>query len=94
MSARLPRERPAHITVHLRDGRQLTAQAGVNRGDDAAPYSRDELRTKFLDLCTRVWPLDHAEQVLTATLGLAHGTTPLSAWLEALAAPPNSGACA
>lgn len=92
MSARLPAERPARVEIRTRGGQTLIGEVGVNRGDDASPYSRDELRTKFIDLCTRVWPLDHAEQVLSATLGLAHGATPLSVWLELLTAPPHDGA--
>jgi 2-methylcitrate dehydratase PrpD len=89
MSARLPRERPAHITVHLRDGRQLTAQAGVNRGDDAAPYSRDELRAKFLDLTGRIWPAPHCKALLEATLGLGQLQVPLGRWLGLLARTPS-----
>jgi 2-methylcitrate dehydratase PrpD len=89
MSERLPKERPAHITLHLRDGRQLTAQAGVNRGDDAAPYSRDELRAKFLDLTGRIWPAPHCKALLEATLGLGQLQVPLGRWLGLLARTPS-----
>jgi 2-methylcitrate dehydratase PrpD len=60
MSARLPMERPAKVTIHLKDGRQRVGQAGVNRGDDASPYTRAELRDKFMDLTGRIWPMQVA----------------------------------
>ncbi|MDB5848147.1 MAG: MmgE/PrpD family protein [Rhodoferax sp.] len=70
MSRRLPLERPARVVITLHDGSRLEGEVGVNRGDDASPYSRDELRGKFMDLTTRVWPAAHAERVLKATLAL------------------------
>ena len=88
MSARLPKERPARICLHLHDGRQLSAQAGVNRGDDAAPYSRDELRAKFLDLTGRIWPAPHCKALLETTLGLSQLQVPLGRWLGLLARAP------
>jgi 2-methylcitrate dehydratase PrpD len=88
MSARLPAERPARVTIRLRDGSTRTAEVGANRGDDADPYSRDELASKFHDLCGRVWPKSHCEQVLESTLALATGSTPIRPWLALLAAPP------
>ncbi len=71
MTARLPAERPARVTITDRAGRVVIAEVGVNRGDDADPYRSDELRGKFLGLCSRVWPLAHAEALLADTLALA-----------------------
>ena len=71
MTARLPRERPARVTIVDRSGRTVVGEVGTNRGDDAAPYTTDELRAKFLALCSRVWPTPHAEALLAATLALA-----------------------
>jgi hypothetical protein len=71
MTQRLPLERPARVVISLHDGRQIIGEAGVNRGDDAAPYSREELRQKFMDLTQRVWPAAHAAAVLEATLEMA-----------------------
>ena len=87
MSARLPMERPAKVTIHLKDGSQSVGEAGVNRGDDASPYTRAELRDKFMNLTGRVWPLVHCEKLLQATLDLAHLKTPLQEWTELLAHP-------
>ena len=87
MSARLPMERPAKVTIHLKDGSQSVGEAGVNRGDDASPYTRAELRDKFMNLTGRVWPLVHCEKLLQATLDLAHLKTPIQEWTELLAHP-------
>ena len=87
MSARLPMERPAKVTLYLKDGSQRVGEAGVNRGDDASPYTRSELRDKFMSLTGRVWPLAHCEKLLQATLDLAHLKTPLQGWTELLAHP-------
>ncbi|MFT4267299.1 MAG: MmgE/PrpD family protein [Xenophilus sp.] len=70
MTARLPQERPARVCIIDRLGHRHEAAVGVNRGDDSAPYSREELAHKFLELCTRAWPREHAQAVLQATLGL------------------------
>ena len=87
MSQRLPHERPAKVSLHLKDGRVLQAEAGVNRGDDASPYTREELRGKFMDLTQRIWPADHCEALLEATLALARLERPLGEWLALLTRP-------
>ncbi|MET0293549.1 MAG: MmgE/PrpD family protein [Phenylobacterium sp.] len=47
MTAQLPQHRPARVTLHLTDGSSAAAEVRTNRGDDADPYSRDELSAKF-----------------------------------------------
>ena len=89
MSARLPMERPAKVTIHLKDGRQRVGQAGVNRGDDASPYTRAELRDKFMDLTGRIWPKAHCEKLLQVSLDLAHLKTPFGAWTSLLSHPAH-----
>jgi len=88
MTARLPRERPARVVITRTDGSTLEAEVGVNRGDDALPYSRDELRGKFLDLTGRVWPQAHSLHVLQATLALGHADASFSEWATLLRHPP------
>ncbi len=94
MSRRLPNERPARVEITTTDGSTRSAEVGVNRGDDAAPYSHDELTTKFMDLTGRVWPQAHAQQVLQATLALcdveasADGAQALQQWLALLRHAP------
>ena len=72
----------------------LEAEVGVNRGDDAAPYSREELKSKFMDLCGRIWEPSQCEALLSATLGLASGKTELGQWLSLLATPASRGVSA
>jgi 2-methylcitrate dehydratase PrpD len=88
MSQRLPAERPAQVLMRLTDGRQLVAEAGVNRGDDASPYTREELRAKFMDLSGRIWPAAHCRDLLEATLGLARLQVPLGRWLGLVSRSP------
>ena len=88
MTRRLPLERPAQVVITLTDGSRLTGEAGVNRGDDASPYTRDELRGKFMDLTQRVWSEKHAGQVLQATLALGRGGVTLPDWVALLGCPP------
>ena len=89
MSARLPNERPATVTLYLKDGSSRTGQAGVNRGDDASPYTREELRQKFMNLTSRIWPTAHCENLLQATLDLADLKLPLQTWTALLAHSPE-----
>lgn len=84
MSARLPNERPARVTIYLKDGSTRTGEAGVNRGDDASPYTREELRQKFMNLTGRIWPAAHCEKLLQATLDLAQLKTSLEEWAALL----------
>jgi 2-methylcitrate dehydratase PrpD len=89
MSARLPNERPATVTLYLKDGSSRTGQAGVNRGDDASPYTREELRQKFMNLTSRIWPTEHCVNLLQATLDLADLKLPLQTWTALLAHSPE-----
>lgn len=55
MTARLPDQRPARVTITLQDGRAFDAETATNRGDWADPYTPDELRKKYLSLTARPW---------------------------------------
>ncbi len=92
MTLRLPQERPARVTISLTNGDTLEGEVGVNRGDDALPYSRAELREKFLDLTARAWPVAHGEAVLQATLDMASRSADFSRWSALLAHPPRATA--
>jgi 2-methylcitrate dehydratase PrpD len=60
LSARLPAERPARVTVRYRDGREARAETFTNRGDDVDPYTPTELAEKYRELAGRVWPAERA----------------------------------
>jgi 2-methylcitrate dehydratase PrpD len=54
MSARVPADKPAQVTLALKDGRRHTHAVSSHRGDFRAPYTDDELRAKFRDLAGEV----------------------------------------
>lgn len=84
---RLPQERPARVTLHLRTGDSVRAEVGTNRGDEAAPYTEAELTAKFVELTTRLCPRSQAQRLLAATLDLGEGTT-MADWLALLRHAP------
>lgn len=88
MTRRLPHERPARITIVDRRGRHWVGEAGVNRGDDASPYTPAELEAKFMELTQRVWPEAHCRAVLDATHALCAGAAGMEAWFLLLRRAP------
>lgn len=88
MTQRLPAERPARVTIADRSGRRWVGEAGVNRGDDASPYTPAELEAKFMELTQRVWPAAHCRAVLEATHALCAGEVPVAGWFALLRHPP------
>ncbi|MBO6759172.1 MAG: MmgE/PrpD family protein [Roseibium sp.] len=85
MSARLPDERPARLTLTTRDGRKFTAKTNTNRGDWRDPFHERDLRDKFFSLTARAWPPDQSEAIWSACLDLdrAADATPLLTLLAA-----------
>lgn len=70
MTKRLPEFRPARVEVFLKDGGRLVEETDINRGDDADPYSRAELREKFHELSERAYTTATAKSLLAELLGL------------------------
>ncbi|TVR08900.1 MAG: MmgE/PrpD family protein [Salinarimonadaceae bacterium] len=85
MTAALPDNRPARITLTLKDGRRLTGETQTNRGDWADPYPEAELRAKFLSLVTRSFPENAAAALWDETLALPDRAC-AGGWLKSLAA--------
>jgi 2-methylcitrate dehydratase PrpD len=54
MSARVPAQRPARVTVNLVDGRRATHSRDSHRGDFNEPFTEAELRAKFRELAATV----------------------------------------
>ncbi len=75
MSAALPHNRPARVTLVFDDGHSATAETRTNRGDWADPYPAAEIRGKYLSLATRVWRDDAAAAIWDRTLALADAPT-------------------
>lgn len=89
MTARLPHERPARVTITLANQRQITHEVSVNRGDETSPYSRDQLATKFQDLTGRIWPAAHCDELLGAIMTLAREPNSFSRMADLLGRPPE-----
>jgi 2-methylcitrate dehydratase PrpD len=66
LTAMMPRQRPSRVSLTLKDGTELKAEAFVNKGDFEDPYSPDELLEKYYELATPVWGEDTARKVYTA----------------------------
>jgi len=54
MTAFVPRDRPAQVTVTLKDGRHATHARQSHRGDFMQPFARSELDSKFRALSAEV----------------------------------------
>ena len=63
LTAMMPAKRPARVTLNLKDGTQLRAEAFVNKGDFEDPYSQNELREKYYELAIPVWGEEKAQNV-------------------------------
>lgn len=85
MTAALPGERPARVTITLRDGRRLTSETRVNRGDTEQPYAPAQIVAKFHGLAAPVWGDDHAARIAATVLDIdrADSVRPLMALLGA-----------
>jgi 2-methylcitrate dehydratase PrpD len=70
MTARLPRERPARVRVHLKDGRTLEAAVTTNKGDTEDPYSRDEVVEKFYEVTASAIETSRAREIAGIVLAL------------------------
>jgi 2-methylcitrate dehydratase PrpD len=60
----------AHVTVRLRDGRVLSADANGARGYHDRPASDEELATKFLSCAMQAIPEEQAREALAALRGI------------------------
>ena len=86
-TAKLPALRPARVTVTLKNGRVLEAQALTNRGDTEDPYTPAEVRQKFFDLAVPVWGQPRAEAIIAAIDALP-GAADIAALDALLASAP------
>ena len=85
MTAQIPSQRPAQVTVVMRDGRRLSASTGTNRGDWADPFTEGEVHGKYMSLTARAWSREKSQEVWEAALTLDNGDG--AAFLDLLARP-------
>ncbi|MGL4812737.1 MAG: MmgE/PrpD family protein [Beijerinckiaceae bacterium] len=64
LTARLPGERPARVTVHFTDGTKIMREVNTNKGDTENPYSAAEVIQKFHEVTQ---PVIGAERSLALT---------------------------
>jgi 2-methylcitrate dehydratase PrpD len=73
MSAALPRERPATVTVHLRDGRRGTGLVRTARGNPDQPMTSAQVAVKFRGNVGDLVAADLVEDVVALVGSTAHG---------------------
>nr|WP_086491924.1 MmgE/PrpD family protein [Novosphingobium panipatense] len=88
MTSALPAERPARLAIALKDGRRLTGETRVNRGDTETPYAPDEILAKFRSLAHPVWGEAVSSAIERAVADLENAESCRSL-MELLATPPS-----
>jgi len=86
LSAALPRERPATVTVRLRDGRSGRGQVRTARGNPSDPLSTDEIVAKFRGNVGDLLPPGLVDEVVGAVLQAGSPACTVSLPTRALAA--------
>ena len=66
MSARVPDDKPAQVTLTLKDGRRHTHAVSSHQGDFHAPFTDAQLREKFRDLAADVLTREGVAQMENA----------------------------
>ena len=87
MTAALPDERPARVSITLRGGRQLVGETRVNRGDTECPYAAADIIGKFRSLAVPVWGETHAARVIAEVMSLDQAAS-MQPLLALLGMPP------
>jgi hypothetical protein len=71
MTALVPEQKPARVTVTLTDGRSVTHAVDSHRGDFRSPFTEAELRGKFRALADEVLTAEGVDAVETGVDSLA-----------------------
>ncbi len=83
-NAVFPAERWAHVTIDLKDGRQLKSEPHTAVGDPDNPIPESRLEAKYAALTLPVWGESKAQQVMDATRRLLEPTSTLAGYLALL----------
>ena len=70
LTARLPGERPARVTVHFRSGESITREVTTNRGDTENPYNAADVIEKFHEVAGPVIGAAHSTALAAQLLRL------------------------
>jgi 2-methylcitrate dehydratase len=71
LMAKVTGSMPSRVTVHTKDGRQLTAEVLYPKGNPSNPLTDDELKAKYMNMAARVLGPDQGERLYTGARGIA-----------------------
>ena len=70
---RFPRERWAHVTVTLKDGREMTSAPTRANGEPENPFSAEQMIAKFHDYAVPAMGTERAQEIEKITMSLGEG---------------------
>ena len=76
-------QRPARVSIRLANGKTLSAQAEVRKGDPERPLTAAEKREKCVRLAASAWGSEGAENIIAAVAALPEARS-VMAWAEGL----------
>jgi 2-methylcitrate dehydratase PrpD len=77
---RLPRERPARVTVRLRNGAECSKEVTLARGEPETPLTAAEMQSKAVDVASPVLGTEGADRLLTSITNLPAATDLHDLW--------------
>lgn len=86
-NARFPAERITHVTLHLKDGRQLTSEPSVGRGNAENPLSDREIVEKFDRYAACTLSSVRVKELKAAVTAVSGGNGSVAELVGALTAP-------
>lgn len=86
-NARFPAERLTHVTLHLKDGRQLTSEPSVGRGNAENPLSDAEIIEKFHRYAACTLSTARIDELKAAVTSVSSGEGSAAKLLEAMTVP-------
>lgn len=89
-NAQFPAERLAHVTLHLKNGRQLTSEPSVGRGNAENPLSDAEIIEKFHRYAACTLSPARIDELKAAVTSLSSGEGSAAKLLDAMTAPGDA----
>ncbi len=89
-NARFPAERLTHVTLHLKDGRRLTSEPSIGRGNAENPLSDAEIVEKFHRYAACRLSGPRVETMKTAVASVSGGVGSAAKLLEAMTMPEEN----
>jgi len=70
LTAMMPEKRPSRVRIALTNGKVLTAEAFINKGDTEDPYTVEEMKEKYFELLDPIWGRAKAEELYGQVMDL------------------------